>query len=151
MIYNRTQIDVDNAVEIRANKVQTFQPLTDADIEVLERGMLTINTLNRIESKQRELKALFDTNFYFVDKIENKEWDRDDLFYQSDFDRLKYNLEMLRKAYFVFAKTPDIPARDFFHFQRLNDFEKNLFDLEKMLSDIASQYRECGDFECGGT
>ena len=52
MIFDRTQNDVDTAIRLRREKVQTFQELTESEIVILEKGTLTINTLNRIESKQ---------------------------------------------------------------------------------------------------
>lgn len=149
MIFDRTQTDVDNAVKIRKEKVQTFQELTSDDVTILERGTLTINTLNRIENKQEDLKNLFEEDYYFVDKIENKTWTYTDYFTQSDFDRILFNLEMLRRAYFVYSNTPDIPDDNYRKYQTVNDVEKILFDLDLMISDVKSHYRECGTFECG--
>ena len=72
MIFNRTENDVDKAIKIRAEKVQKFQELTDSDIESLEKGMLTINTLNRIEEKHLELKNLFNNLGYWDTNIITK-------------------------------------------------------------------------------
>ncbi len=149
MIFDRTQTDIDNAVKIRKEKVQTFQSLTDKDVATLERGLLTINTLNRIEEKQEELKNLFEEDYYFVDKIEHKTWTYTDYFKQADFDRILFNLEMLKKAYFVFSNTPEIPDNNYRKYQTINDAEKILFDLDLMINDVKSHYRECGTFECG--
>ena len=68
MIFDRTAADVEEAIRIRKEKVQKMQDLTEEEINILERGTLTINTLNRIEEKQEELKNLFEQDFYFVDK-----------------------------------------------------------------------------------
>lgn len=149
MIFDRTQTDIDKAVKIRAEKVQTFQELTPEDIEILEKGTLTINTLNRIEEKQEELKNLFEEDFYFVDKIEHKYWSYTDFFIQEDFDRILFNLEMLKKAYFVYTHTPKTPDNNYRKYQTINDVEKILYDLDIMISDVKSHYRECGSFECG--
>ena len=149
LIYDRTEADVENAKRIRAEKIQQGFDPDEMDVEILERGSLTINTLNRIEEKQEELKNLFETDFYFVDKITNKHWDYTDYFKQSDFDRILYNLEMLVKAYLIYSSTPDIPERNFRKYQTINDAEKILFDLDLMINDIKSHYRECGEIECG--
>lgn len=149
MIYDRTQADVDEAVRIRKEKVQAFHPLTDEDVNTLERGTLTINTLNRIEQKQEELKNLFGEDFYFVDKITHHWWIYSDYFMQEDFDRILFNLEMLKKAYFVYKGTPKIPTGAFTKYQTINDVEKILHDLDVMISDVKSHYRECGAFESG--
>ena len=56
MIFDRTQNDVDTAILLRNTKVKKFETLTESEIATLEKGTLTINTLNRIEAKQEELK-----------------------------------------------------------------------------------------------
>lgn len=149
LIYNRTESDVEKAKRIRTEKVQTFAELTPEDIEILEKGTLTINTLNRIEEKQEELKNLFEEDFYFVDEIVNKHWNYTDYFKQSDFDRILTNLEMLVKAYLVYTSTPAIPDGNYRKYETINDAEKILFDLDLMINDVKSHYRECGTIECG--
>ena len=59
MIFDRTQNDVDAAISLRNKKVKGFESLTSEEINTLERGTITINTLNRIENKQMELANLF--------------------------------------------------------------------------------------------
>ena len=59
MIFDRTQEDVDTAVRLRNEKVKEFKNLTNEEINTLERGTITINTLNRIENKQTEIAELF--------------------------------------------------------------------------------------------
>lgn len=158
MIFDRTQEDVDTAIRLRNEKVKfdpiTMQPinpekLTESEIATLEKGMLTINTLNRIEAKQEELKNLFEEDFYFVGEIIHKYWNNTGTFKQEDFDRILYNLEMLKKAYFVYSNTPKIPNNNYRQYQVINDVEKILDDLDIMISDVKSHYRECGTFECG--
>ena len=149
MIFDRTMHDVEEAIRLRKEKVQANQELTQDEIDILERGTLTINTLNRIEEKQEELKNLFEQDFYFVDKIQNKKWTYEDYFKQSDFDRILFNIEMLRKAFFVYTSTPDIPGGNFRQYHIINDAEKILNDLDVMISDVKSHYRECGMFTCG--
>lgn len=149
MIFNRTLYDVEEAKRIRAEKVQKGEELTESDINQLERGTLTINTLNRIEEKQEELKNLFDEDFYFVDKLEHKTWTYTDYFKQSDFDRILNNLTLLKKAYFVYKSTPEISSTNYRYFETINTLEHTLNDLDIMINDIKSHYRECGTLQCG--
>ena len=58
MIFDRTASDVDAAIKIRDEKVKSYQELTEEDVDILERGFITLNTINRIEEKQSELKSL---------------------------------------------------------------------------------------------
>ena len=149
MIFNRTQIDIDNALDIRAKKVQKFAELSAEDIEQLERGLLTINTLNRIEEKQQELKNLFDADVYFVEDFENKSWTYTDYFKQDDFDRILDNLSKLKRAYFVYSTTPQVTDNNYRRYQTINAVEHILNDLDLMISDVKSHYRQCGNVQCG--
>lgn len=149
MITDRTQKDVDEANEIRETKVKTFQDLTESEITTLERGMFTINTLNRIEEKQAELKNLLNAIGYWNTNITNKaNWANDDIFYKEDFQRIIDNENVLRKAFFTYKDTPGTPEISF-HYEDINSLEKILVDLDVMINDVKSNYRECGNFECG--
>lgn len=150
MIYNRTESDINAAKKIRSEKLQNGQALTSADIEVLERGTLTINTLNRIEHKQAELKELFVKLGYFdISAVATQEWTYSDYFLTSDFNRILGNLDILKKAFFVYTSTPATPGNNYLKYQTINDVEKNLFDLETMINNIKDRYRFCGTFTCG--
>lgn len=150
MIYNRTQADIDIAIAIRA-RLQSGETLTDADINALERGTLTINTLNRIEQKQTELKELFNSIGYWdTDNIVNRQWHYDDFFKRADFDRILANLEILQNAYYIYANTLNVPNANYRQFETINAVENILADLEKMIEDMSDNYRYCGDAECGG-
>lgn len=149
MITNRTQADVDEAVKIRNDKVKNFEALADSDVSTLERGMLTINTLNRIEEKQAELKNLLNAIGYWNTDITNKtNWANDDIFFKEDFQRIIDNENILRNAFFTYNDTPKTPDISF-HYEDINAMEKILFDLDVMINDVKSHYRECGNFECG--
>lgn len=149
MIYDRTQIDITKAKKIRDEYVKKFSELTTEQIEQLERGCLTHNTLNRIENKQIELKALFSNLCYFVKNIKTKTWEISDVFYKSDFERILNNLNLLVNAFFVYSNTPNIPNSNLTKYSTINDIEKILVDLEKMINELKDYYRECGNFECG--
>lgn len=150
MITDRTQTDVDSALKIRDNKVKTFQTLPEDDVKTLERGMLTINTLNRIEEKQDELKNLFNDMGYWNTNIINKtDWSTGYIFTDSDFQRIIDNENVLREAFFTKKDTPKTPSISF-HYDDINSLEKILVDLDVMINEVKSNYRECGAYECGG-
>lgn len=147
MIYDRTQADVDTAKILRA-KVQSGQTLTEAEISAVERGSFTPVALNRIESKQAALMDILNGYAYRV-HIENKtDWDNDDIFTYQDHQRLLNNLDALKRAYYTYASTPNTPSY-MFGFREANDTEKILVDIENMMTDMISRFRECGTFECG--
>ena len=150
MIFDRTQDDVDAAIVLRREKVQAFQELSESEIATLEKGTLTINTLNRIEDKQRELKNLLDSDAYFVENVESKSWNYTDYFKQVDFDRILDNLSKLKRAYFVYSTTPQVTDNNYRRYQTINAVEHILNDLDLMIRDVKINYRQCGNVECGG-
>ena len=148
MIFDRTQNDVDTALILRREKVQNFQELTDNEIAILEKGMLTINTLNRIEEKQEDLKGILNDMGYWNTPITNKGWSENDIFNVVDFQRILDNTNVLRNAFFVHKDTPNTPPISY-HWQDINALEKILYDLDVMINDVKSKYKRCGTFRCG--
>ena len=148
MIFDRTQNDVDTAIRLRREKVQTFQELAESEIATLEKGTLTINTLNRIENKQDELKNLFNDMGYWNTPITNKVWGKNNIFNVIEFQRILDNTNILRQAFFVYKDTPSTPPVSY-HYNDINALENILYDLDVMINDVKSHYRECGTFECG--
>lgn len=148
MIYDRTAADVELAKSIRSNKVQNSISLTDEDVTALERGTLTINTLNRIEEKQAELKTLINNEGYYNINISNKFWSYNDIFAAEDLKRIINNDNILKNAFFVYLSTPQTPNAKY-DYEVLNAIEEILYDLDVMINDVKSNYKECGAFECG--
>lgn len=150
MIYDRTANDVKSALQIYSSKFTKGIELTDDDIAVLERGMVTINTLNRIESKQSELQLILNDMLYGDMDISNKIWIDTQFFYQEDLDRIVNNTAILRNQFYVYVNTPENPRPEY-HYREFNLMERILNDIEKMIEYVKSNYRECGAYECGGT
>ena len=148
MIFDRTQNDVDTAILLRDTKVKKFEELTESEIATLEKGTLTINTLNRIESKQEELKNLFNDMGYWNTSITNKVWGENDIFNVNEFQRIIDNTNVLRQAFFVYKNTPNTPPVSY-HYNDINSLEKILNDLDVMINDVKSRYKRCGTFRCG--
>lgn len=150
MIIDRIQADVDEAIKIRNEKVKTFQALTESEITTLERGTMTINTLNRIEEKQSELKNLLnELGYWNTANVKCKtNWTYTDIFRDEDFQRIIDNENILRKAFFGYTDTPETPDISY-HYEDINSLEKILVDLDVMINDVKSNYRECGNYNCG--
>lgn len=157
MITNRTQYDVDTARILRNEKVKfdpiTMQPinldeLTPTELETLNKGTFNYTDLNRIETKQEELKNLFNDMGYWNTSISNKVWDENDIFNVDEFQRILDNTNVLRQAFFVYKETPSTPTISY-HYKDINALEKILYDLDLMINDVKNHYRECGTFESG--
>ena len=157
MIFDRTQNDVDTAIVLINEKVRfdpiAMQPinpeeLTESEIATLEKGTMTYNTINRIETKQEELKNLFNDMGYWNTPITNKVWGENDIFNVDEFQRIIDNTNVLRETFFVYKDTPNTPNISY-HYNDINALEKILYDLDVMINDVKSHYRECGTFESG--
>lgn len=149
MIYNRTLSDVTSAKKIREEKVKKFIQLTDDEITTLERGTITINTLNRIENKQAEIKAILDDMGYFNTPVINKTWTYNDIFSETDLQRLVDNNIALRNAFYALTDSPQNAIAKY-HYVEINSLEKILFDISSNIEYTISKYRRCGTFNCGG-
>ena len=147
MIFDRTQNDVDTAILLRDTKVKKFEMLTESEIATLEKGTLTINTLNRIENKQIEIAELFSNLSINVD-IENKNWEETQIFNRVEFQRILDNLNVLVKSFCVYRNTPNVP-RFSYHFEDINSIEKILFDLEELYNKALKSFIYCGISYCG--
>ena len=123
MIFDRTQNDVDTSILLRDTKVKKFETLTESEIATLEKGTLTINTLNRIEEKQDALKSELNGIGYWNTPILNKHWTKNDIFDETDFQRIVNNLEILKKSFFVYSTTPSTPTAKYY-FENINAAEK---------------------------
>ena len=157
MIFDRTQNDADTARIIRNEKVKfdpiTMQPtnldeLTPSELETLTKGTFNYTDLNRIETKQEELKNLFNAMGYWNTPITNKTWGENDIFNVDNFQRILDNTNVLRQAFFVYKSTPNTPPISY-HYNDINALEKILYDLDVMINDVKSNYKECGTFESG--
>ena len=148
MIYDRTQNDVKVAIRLRSEKVQNFIELNDEEIAILEKGFITINTINRIENKQSELKTLLNNIGYYNIDIYNKTWDKLDLLTENDLIRIVNNTISLRKAFFVYFNSPKNPIAKYYYTE-INSIEKILYDLEIMEKYVRENFKECNTFYCG--
>ena len=149
MIYDRTQEDVNNAAQIIRGKLQQGQELTNEDIDILERGTITLDTINRIEQTQNELWQNFISSSYFGEKPKNKIWSENEIFKLSDFERLISNGELLRNAFFFYSYTPQ-KALPKYTFEQLNAMERLLHDLQENYKYMVSHWKKCGIYRCGG-
>lgn len=149
MIFDRSERDVESAIKIRDEKVKFGAGLTQEEYDILERGFVTLNTINRIENKQKEIKLLINNIGYYNTPIVNRNWDENQYFLHSDLKRIVENNEILKKAYYVFVNTPT-NANSETTFKNLNKIEQLLYDLEVMTRDMKSRFLKCGTFNCGG-
>ena len=159
MIFDRTQNDVDTAIRLRNEKVKfdpvTMQPinpeeLTESEIATLEKGTITYNTLNRIETKQQELADMLNAYGYMVNIETKNNWNANDIFNEENHLRILQNLSTLKNAFYVLNVTPVTPIY-MFGFKELNDIEKILVDIEHLVKSMINSWVYMGnDYYMGG-
>ena len=147
MIYNRNIIDVSKSLEI-LDKIKSGQTPTEEEIEVLERGTLTINTLNRIENKQAELSSLLYEWKYLKEPLVNKNWADTDIFVVSDMVRLTNNTLALRDAFYVISKN-EINPKQYYTFAQFNFIEKTLYESDVLCQQVELSFKRSGDVVSG--
>lgn len=150
MIFNRTQEDVNNAIKIREEKIKKFISLTDEELAILERGIITINTLNRIEDKQEELKNLFEEAGYNLDLI-IKKWEVKDFFTELDWQNWFDNFQTIKENIPLYDNMPEIPNATNLKidYKIMNDIEKFLYLVEEIYEKIKSMYVYSGTIYSG--
>lgn len=150
MIYDRTENDVKNAYELR-KKITGGAALSDDEKELLERGTLTLHTLNRIENKVKELKAIINSIGYYGDecKLKDGEWDYSDDFKREDFLRIRACVNGLKDAFYVATGATDEIGTNYLTYETINRTEKTLFELEKEIGVVKSLFKRCGNARSG--
>lgn len=148
MVFDRTLQDVVLAKNILDSKIKKGEAITNEEQNILERGILTINTINRIDNKTAELRSVINEMGYYNTPIITKEWTTTDIFIKSDIERIISNCLNFIKAFFVYDDTPK-SVKPEYYFEEINKIEKILNDVQTMAEGIMSKYRYCGEIECG--
>lgn len=162
LIYDRTESDETASAAIRKSyqTLGNWSGLTDAERAQLERGTLTYNTLNRVESAVKNLAAALTSAGYPVEvtpvlkgsKSEDREWQEGDVLYRPQWTTYIDNVQKLRDAYYTLAETGELPAPgDKLKYTGANTIEKVLADIDLLLDGMKSIYRRAGTFTAGGS
>lgn len=144
MIYDRTSADVSRA----ASLIKRGKPFTEEEIDAIERGAVTLNTLNRIEGKQIELAEALNSMGYGVN-VSNKTWAEGQFFFAKDLKRLVDNTVAIRMAFGALSDTPTNPRAEY-HYREFNLLERVLNDVQENIEITEGFYKICGEAECGG-
>ena len=155
MIYDRTQFDVSQAQIIRKSlqaKLNALDQgfdvvLSSSDIEKLERGTCTVNMINRINNKQREVADLLNSVGFNI-QITTENYTTENIFKKTQHDLLINNNKTLRNAISVFDTTPQNPTY-IYRYNNANSIEKILVDLEDLINKMKHAFIHCGTRSSG--
>lgn len=160
LIYDRTKSDETASAAIRKSyqTLGNWSGLTDAEKAQLERGTLTYNTLNRVESAVKTLAAALTAAGYPVEvtpvlkgsKAEDREWQEGDIVRRAQWTTYLDNVQKLRDAYYTLAETGELPKpEDKLDYRGANNIEKILADIDLLIDCMKASYRRCGTFRAG--
>lgn len=144
MITDRTYEDVTAAKALRARGL----PFTEIEKTQLERGTVTVNTLNRIESAMASLPALWAASGYPCPAVATNTWTNAGYFRKSDFETLIANAKTLRAALIAYSTTPT-EVLPLYHFAEWNKLEQIVGDLVEIGTYIKDNALKCGTFRSG--
>jgi len=135
-VIDRTQADVDYANLNRANVTPN-------------KGARTANDLNRISGNMKYLRDLLVGSGYTVPKMTSRgDWedDSEDFPRQSDIEKFKADITALRNLRITPPICPKVPDLPYTHFQKINDIERIIFELERSLRNMESISYNAGAF-----
>lgn len=144
-IYDRIREDVERVREL--NKKYIAGTITEEEKEEWLAGLkgaLNLSDLNRIESN-----CAYVANEIAVVVI-TKEWQITDIPRVSDYLRIRNNVECIRAAFATMSTTPITPVQPLNTFQKWNDIERILYDVDYIYTGMVENWMRCGDDVCAG-
>ncbi len=116
-----------------------------------EKGALLVSTLNRIENNSQYLAEKL-TELHYPVTIDTKtDWVNTDYPYiDTEINRIKNNLELLKETYHVLNTTPsnDV-SKTTMNYSDVNIMEQITFDLNYLIESMENYYVYCGVANCG--
>ena len=143
-VFDRKQEDVERALML--NRKYIDGTLTEAEkTEWLSglKGALNANDLNRIETNCDTVAE----NIAVV--VHTKLWERKSIPRASDFERICSNIERIRSSYATLKTTPETPEQPLNTFQKWNDIEEILFDVDMIYHRTMDAFIYCGESYAG--
>lgn len=137
-VYDRTQADVDRVKELN----QKYLARTITEEEKTEwsaglKGALNISDLNRIESNTAQLASLLAVT------VQTKTWNYNDIPRASDYLRIRNNVQAVRDAWAALSDTPETPTQPLVTYQKWNDIERILHDVNYVYERTMNSYYYC--------
>lgn len=143
-VFDRTQADVDRAKELN-NKyiagVITEEEKSEWDSGV--KGALNVSDLNRIEANIHTLSG------HFACPVITRQWNSAEIPRSSDYLRIRDNIQSIKSAWFGLSQTPEVPEQPLNSFEKWNDIERILHDLNYTYERYVNGFYYCGETYAG--
>lgn len=157
LIYNRTEADLNRAAEL--NRMD-YAKMTEAEKAEFNSGLRGSYTpyidMNRVTEAMEYLKTELEGYGYKVNyspvyiKPGRTQWIASDLPTPEQLTSYLSNVSAIRAVLEVFSTTPSVPeTMQGLTYERANDIEKILADVETIINGIKRMFRVCGTFYAG--
>lgn len=147
MIFDRILEDIETAITL-LKKLKSGTSLTTSEKNALERGTLTVNTLNRIENKQAELSDILYQWKYLKEPLETKTWVQTDFFKAGDMNRFVYNTNTLRDSFFLSKSDIPYPTTEY-TITAFNAIEETLQNVSDLVDNTSRLFQMSGAVTAG--
>lgn len=147
MIFDRVLADIHNSIEI-LKKLKSGTSLTTNEKNTLEKGTLTVNTLNRIENKHAELSDILYQWRYLKEHLETKTWVQTDFFKAGDMNRFVYNTNILRDSFFLSNSAIPYPTTEY-TITAFNAIEETLQNVSDLVDNTSRLFQMSGAVTAG--
>lgn len=143
-VYDRTHADVDLVIEL--TKKYQNGTITDAEKEIWNTGMkgaINAEDLNRIESNIFAIAS----RMGILEKIQKcrTDWEKTDIPRPDDYERIRANTRTIKSALRYSTGVASVPERPFNTYDKWNDIERILYDIDDMYTRIIDSLYHCGD------
>lgn len=143
-VFNRTQTDVERVIEL--NKKYLERTITEEEKKEWSgnlKGALNASDLNRVEENVSTIAGFLDV------PIETKKWVPNTIPRVSDYQRIRDNVESIRNAWYDLPDTPVTPQNPLNTYQKWNDIERILHDINYTYQKTIENYNYCGEIYAG--
>lgn len=142
-IYNRTQEDVNRVIELNRKYVDgSITEDEKAEWGSDMKGALNLSDITRIEDNIKALAEFFEVSITpdpYPDKTT-----RSIPRVNRDYKRILDNLQVLRNSWFALSATPATPTQPLNTYQKWNDIERILHDLNYTYEGYINSFNYCG-------
>lgn len=143
-VYDRTRSDVDRVIEL--NRKYLSRTITEEEKEEWKgnlKGALNASDLNRVEENTLNIASFLGV------LVTTKSWLPNDISRVSDYQRIRDNVEFVRNAWYDLPDTPVTPQNPLNTYQKWNDIERILHDINYTYQKTIENYNYCGEIYAG--
>lgn len=121
LIFDRTQFDIINKTS---------------------KGYYNYTDLNRVETWCGYLAEILNHYNYHANITTKKDWTMLNFPTESEMERIRQNVNILKQAYFSFTEIPE--NLDYMTLQKANDIERILYEIDKILKHMENNFIYAG-------